>query len=95
MFYQQIPFARVFPVPVTIFRMLCPTAKALFENYANAAMEQFEAADALATLVGQHGQFEEAKKHAEQAHAKCSIAHMALEQHRAQHGCRKGIANGW
>ena len=25
-------------------------------------------------LVGQHGQFEEARKRAEQAHAKCSIA---------------------
>src|SRR5258708_11088927 len=67
--------------PVTIFRMLCPTAKVLFENYANAAREQFEAADALATLVGQHGQLEEAKKHAEQAHEKCSAAHMALEKH--------------
>ena len=80
--------------PVTIFRMLCPTAKVLFENYANAAREQFEAADALATLVGQHGQFEKAKKHAEQAHEKCSIARLALEQHRVQHGCQKGIANG-
>jgi len=74
---------------------VCPTAKILFENYANAAMEQFEAADVLATLMGQHGQFEEAKKHAEQAHEKCSIARSALEQHRAQHGCRQGIANGW
>ena len=79
-------------LPVTIFRMLCPTAKALFENYANAAMEQFEAADTLATLVGQHGQFEEAKKHAERAHEKCNIARLTLEQHRAQHGCRKGLA---
>jgi hypothetical protein len=73
--------------------MACPTAKILFENYANAAMEQFEAADTLATLVGQRGQFEEAKKHAEQAHAKCRVARLALEQHRAQHGCQKGIAN--
>ena len=74
--------------------MVCPTAKILFENYANAATEHFEAADKLSTLVGQHGQFEEAKKHAEQAHAKCSIARSALEQHRVQHGCRKGTANG-
>ena len=80
--------------PVTIFRMLCPTAKVLFENYANAAREQFEAADALATLVGKHGQFEEAKKHAEQAHEKCSAAHMALEKHWMEHSCRDGIANG-
>ena len=80
--------------PVTIFRMLCPTAKVLFENYANAAMEQFEAADTLATPVGLHGQFEEAKKHAEQAREKCSIARLALEQHWMEHSCREGIANG-
>ena len=92
MFYQQIPFARVFPV--TIFRMICPAAKVLFENYANAAREQFEAADALATLVGQHGQFEEAKKRAEQAREKCGIARLALEQHWMEHSCREGIANG-
>ena len=79
---------------VTIFRMLCPPAKALFEDYANAAMEQFEAADALATLVGRHRQFEEAKKHAEQAHEKCSIARLAMEKHWMEHSCREGIANG-
>ena len=80
--------------PVTIFGMLCPTAKVLFENYANAAMEQFQAADALANLVGHCEQFKEAKKHAEQAHEKCNIARLALEEHRAQHGCREGMANG-
>jgi hypothetical protein len=74
--------------------MLCPTAKVLFENYANAAMEQFEAADTLATLVGQYGQFEEAKKDAERAHEECNIARLASERHRAQHGCREGMANG-
>jgi hypothetical protein len=61
--------------------MVCPTAKVLFENYANAAMEHFEAADRLSTLVGQHGQFEEAKKYAERTHEKCSTARSALEQH--------------
>ena len=74
--------------------MVCPTAKILSENCANAAMEQFEAADTLATLVGQHGQFEEAKKHAEQAHAKCSTARLALDQHRAQHGCQRVLLTG-
>src|SRR5260370_39621973 len=74
--------------------MVCPTAKILFEKYANAAMEEFEAADALATLVGQHGQFEEAKRHAEQAHEKCSAAHMALDKHWMEHSCREGIGNG-
>ena len=82
------------PPSCIISVMVCPTAKILFENYANAAMEQFEAADTLATLVGLHGKFEEAKKHAEETHGKCSIARLALEQHRAQHGCRKGIPNG-
>ena len=45
--------------------MLCPAAKILFENYAKTAMENFEATDKLSGLVGQHGQFEEAKKYAE------------------------------
>ena len=80
--------------PVTIFRVLCHTAKVLFENYANAAREQFEAADALATLVGQHGQFEEAKKYVEGTREKCSAACMALEKHWMEHSCREGIANG-
>jgi glycerol dehydrogenase-like iron-containing ADH family enzyme len=73
--------------------MVCPAAKILFENYASAAMEQFKAPDTLAALVGQHRQFEEARKHAEAAHEKCSIAHMALEKHWMEHSCRKGIAN--
>jgi hypothetical protein len=73
--------------------MVCPTAKVLFENYASAAMEHFEATDKLSGLVGQHGPFEEQKKCTEQAQAKCSAARLALEQHRVKHGCRKGIAD--
>ena len=45
--------------------MECATAKILFEHYAKTAMENFEATDNLSGLVGQHGQFEEAKKYAE------------------------------
>jgi hypothetical protein len=74
--------------------MVCPTAKVLFENYANAAMEHFEAADRLSTLVGQHGQFEEAKKYAERTREKCSTARLALTEHWTEHSCREGIANG-
>jgi hypothetical protein len=74
--------------------MVCPTAKSLFENYARAAVELFESADKLATLVAQHGQFAEAKKYTEQTHKKCYTARLALEQHRVQHGCREGIASG-
>jgi hypothetical protein len=68
--------------------MVCPAAEALFEDYAQAAMERFEAADKLSNLVGQHGQFEEQKEDVERAHEKCSAARLALEQHWAQHGCR-------
>ncbi len=68
-------------------RMGCPAAQALFEDYAKAAMEHFEAADKLSNLVGQHGLFEEQKEDVERAHEKCSAARLALEQHRKQHSC--------
>ena len=74
--------------------MVCPTAKILFDNFASAAMEHFEATDKLSTLVGQHSQFEEQKECAERAYAKCSTAHLALTKHWTVHGCRGGIANG-
>jgi hypothetical protein len=74
--------------------MVCPTAKILFDNFASAAMEHFEATDKLSGLVGQHGQFEEQKEYTERAREKCSTARLALEQHWTQHSCREGIANG-
>jgi hypothetical protein len=74
-------------------RMECPTARILFENYARAAVELFESADRLATLVGQHDQFAEAKKYSKQTHEKCYSARLALKQHQAEHGCREGVAN--
>lgn len=67
--------------------MGCPAAEALFENYTQSAMEHFEATDKLASLVGQHHQFEGQKELVERAHEKCSAARLALEQHRAQHTC--------
>ncbi len=73
--------------------MECATAKILFEHYAKTAMENFEATDNLSGLVGQHGQFEEAKKYAEGTRDKCSAARMALEKHWMEHSCREGIAN--
>jgi hypothetical protein len=74
--------------------MVCPTANILFDNYASAAMEFFEAADKLASLTGQHGQFTEGKKHAEQGREKCNAARSALEQHWAEHSCRGSVADG-
>ncbi len=69
-------------------RMGCPAAQALFEDYAQAAMEHFEAVDKLSNLVGQHGPFAEQKEDAERTHEKCSAARLALEQHWAQRSCR-------
>jgi hypothetical protein len=74
--------------------MVCPTAKVLFDNFASAAMEHFEATDKLSTLVGQHGPFEEQKKYTEQAREKCSTARLALTKHWTEHSCREGVANG-
>ena len=51
-------------------------------------MEYFEAAETLANLIGRHDEFEEAEKVAEEKHAECEAAHLALEQHRSEHGCR-------
>ncbi len=69
--------------------MACSTAAILFDNYAKAAMEYFGATEELANLAGQHGKFEEAKKHAEQIREKCSATRQALEHHWAQHSCRE------
>ena len=72
--------------------MGCATARILFENYARAAVELFESADNLANLTGQHERFAEAMRHSKQTHEKCHVARVALEQHRAEHGC-EGVAH--
>jgi len=56
-------------------------------------VELFESADKLATLVGQHDKFAEAKKYSKRTHEKCYSARLALKQHQAEHGCRAGVAN--
>jgi hypothetical protein len=71
-------------------RMVCPTAKLLFEDYARAAIELFESADSLANLTGQRERFAEAMRYSEQTHEKCYAARVALEQAPAQQGCREG-----
>ena len=70
--------------------MECPTAKTLFEDYSRATVEYFEAVDKLSNLVGLHDVFADTKQHTEQTHAKCRLARLALEKHRAEHNC--GIA---
>jgi hypothetical protein len=71
-----------------VFDMACLTATNLFDAYANAVMELFDATERLANLVGQHGPFEEARDRTEHARGKCVAARLALEQHWVQHGCR-------
>jgi hypothetical protein len=72
-----------------------PAAQALFEHYAQAAMEHFDATDKLSSLVRQHGPFEEQTVDVERAHEKCSAARLALEQHWAQHCCRETGEEFW
>ena len=68
--------------------MECPISAKLLETYSEAAIGYFEAAETLANLIGQHGEFADAKKVAEGKYAECEAAHLALVQHRSQHGCR-------
>lgn len=71
-----------------VFDMACPTSTNLFNAYANAVMESFDATAKLANLVGQHGAFNEARDWTEHARGKCIAARLALEQHWVQHSCR-------
>ena len=68
--------------------MSCPTAHTLFDDYSNATMEFFEAADRLSVLVGQHEEFAQAKKQTDRTREKCRTAREALERHWEEHGCR-------
>jgi hypothetical protein len=68
--------------------MPCLIAYTLFQEYAKATIDYFEATDNLAMLVGQHDDFAEAKKHTDRTHTKCRAARLALEQHWKEHGCR-------
>lgn len=67
--------------------MECPTARALFEDYARAAAEYFEAVDKLSQLVGSHEEFEVAKRRTDEKSAQCREIRIALENHRLEHNC--------
>jgi hypothetical protein len=75
-----------------LIQMECPTAKILFEEYAKASTEHFEAVDKLTSLVGSHDLFADAKRQAENTNAKCIAARLALEKHRNEHNCRASAA---
>jgi xanthine dehydrogenase iron-sulfur cluster and FAD-binding subunit A len=68
--------------------MECLTAKTLFEDYARAAAEYFEAVDKLSQLVGSHEKFEVAKHRTDEKSAQCRAIRLALENHRVEHNCR-------
>ena len=65
----------------------CTTAQSLFEDYAKATIEYFEAADNLSNLVRSGDLFVEATRHTQQAGVKCRIARLAIEKHRVEHNC--------
>jgi hypothetical protein len=65
----------------------CLTGRALYEEFARATREYFDAARNLYNFVGVHEQFAASERHAEEAFRKCHTAHLALEKHRAEHNC--------
>ena len=68
--------------------MECPAAGALFDDYARATVEFFEATDKLGNVVGQHGKFAAEKRRVEQAGERCRVARLALQKHWNRHNCR-------
>lgn len=68
--------------------MKCSTANTLLNEYAQAATVYFEASEKLASLVGQHRQFEAEQKRVAHLREKCSMARSALQDHWEQHSCR-------
>jgi hypothetical protein len=68
--------------------MGCPTAKLLFDNYNDAALEFSRITEQLSCLVGQHEQFQDFVRQNNQAFEKCLLARFALERHWAKHNCR-------
>jgi hypothetical protein len=67
--------------------VLCPTYADLFEKFAKATEELYEATDKLSMLAGQHEAFAEAKKVTDEKRLKSRTARQALEQHWKEHGC--------
>lgn len=65
----------------------CPTADSLFDKFAEATHEHFEATDNLSMLTGQHEGFADAKKVVDEMRLKARAAREALEQHWKKHRC--------
>jgi hypothetical protein len=71
----------------------CPTALTFIEIYTRASEDYFQITERLVTLIGQHYQFAQIKSNCERVLQKCRDARLALEEHRALHGC--GLGYSW
>ncbi|MFZ0522918.1 MAG: hypothetical protein WAL95_17960 [Candidatus Acidiferrales bacterium] len=78
---------RDYTIPAMMSDVLCPIADSLFEKFAEATHEHFEATDNLSMLTGQHKGFAAAKKVADEKRSKARAARQALEQHWKKHRC--------
>jgi hypothetical protein len=66
----------------------CRTANELFEEFAEATQEHFEATEDLSMLIGCHEAFAEALKVVNEKRLTSCAACRALERHWEEHGCR-------
>jgi hypothetical protein len=71
----------------------CPTALTFIEICSRASEDYFQITDRLVTLIGQPYQFAQTKSNCERVEQKCRDARLALEEHRALHGC--GLGYSW
>jgi hypothetical protein len=71
----------------------CPTALTFIEICSRASEDYFQITERLVTLIGQHYQFAQIKSNCERVLQKCRDARLALEEHRALHGC--GLGYSW
>jgi hypothetical protein len=73
--------------------MNCPIAEALFDEYAIATVEYFDAAEKLASLPVSPAQFKDVEFLVEEAAMKCRQTRLALQRHRLEHNCMDAIAS--
>ncbi len=74
-----------------IVTMNCPIADVLLDEYFNAVMEYFDAADKLANLQKAPNGFAEAHSRIKQAGVKCRGALLEFQSHRLEHECMTAV----
>lgn len=93
MWHCRVP-GRNYTISAIISDVPCPIADSLFEKFAEATHEHFEATDNLSMLAGQFEAFAEAKKIVDEKRSKSRAACRALERHWKEHGCRSASKTG-